>query len=154
MIKIIPDPNNRKTVFKLSRITRDMRLGIKTALYEIGAENTQQVKKYIYAPPKTGRYYRFRGRWHRASAPGQSPATRSGYLARSINYHVSGYDNVTIFSTAVYAAALEYGHTWTKGGVTRKLLPRPYFIRAKNKKERDNYRSLERHVFDRLKGKR
>lgn len=143
MIKIIPNKNARKITVKVDKITPEIKKGINTALFEIGSENTQQVKKYIYSPPKTGRWYRYKNRMHRASAPGQSPANRSGYLARSIDYKVRDWYEVEIFSTAKYAYWLEEG--------TTKMLPRPYFIRAKNKKARDNLRSLEKHVFSRIK---
>lgn len=141
MIKVIPDYKNKQVEFQLERLKPNMERAIRTALFEIGAENTQQVKKYIYAPPKTGRIYKYKGRNHQASAPGQSPANRSGFLARSINYKVHGCREVEIFSTAKYANYLEDG--------TKKMEPRPYFVRTINKKSRDNYNSLMRHVYDR-----
>lgn len=143
MIRVLPDYKNKKVEFKLFNTDKIMIRAIRTALFEIGAENTQMMKKFIYEPPKTGRLYRYNGKPHRASAPGQSPANRSGFLARSINYHVRGWYTVELYSTAKYANYLEDG--------TPKMLPRPYFIRAVNKKSRDNYRSLQRHVYNRLK---
>lgn len=145
MIDIIPDYKNKKIEFRLKNTTPFMLKAIRTALFEIGAENTQMMKRFIYAPPKTGRIYRYKNRWHQASAPGQSPANRSGFLARSISYHVRDYHEVELYSTAKYADALEYG---TKDG---RIKPRPYFIRTVKKKERDNYRSLQRWVYDRIK---
>lgn len=125
-----------------------MRKGIRSALFEIGAENTQQVKKFIYSPPKTGRLYRYKKRMHRASAPGESPANRSGFLARTIDYRVRGVDRVELVSDAIYANVLEDGYIFKDG---REIKPRPYFSRAAKKKRRDNYRSVQRHVFDRIK---
>lgn len=142
MIKIIPDNKNKQVEFKLSRVKFDMLKYIRTALFEIGAENTQLIKKYIYAPPKTGRFYRYKNRWHQASAPGESPANRSGLLARSVDYRVHYSHEVELIATAKYANWLEDG--------TSKMQPRPYFIRAVNAKKRDNYRSLQRHVYNNL----
>jgi hypothetical protein len=72
----------------------------------------------IQSGPKTGRVYRHGNVLHRASAPGEAPATDTGNLvnsgyakrARRALWHV-GY-------TAEYARALEYG--------TPRILPRPY----------------------------
>lgn len=150
MIQIIPDPKNKRVEFKLKHIKFYMLKYIRSALYEIGAENTQQIKKFVYNPPKTGRWYKYyyspgKWRWHRASAPGQSPANRSGFLARSIDYHVHGSFEVELFSTAdPYAEYLEDG---TPGGMIK---PRPYFSRAAKKKAGDNLRSFKRHVYDNL----
>lgn len=148
MIKIIPDEKNKKVEFQLKNIKSNMLKYIRSALFEIGAENTQLIKKYIYAPPKTGRFYRYyyspgKWRWHQASAPGQSPANRSGFLARSIDYRVHSHFEVELHSTAFYANYLEDG--------TTKIKPRPYFIRAVNAKRKDNLRSLQKHVYDNLK---
>lgn len=150
MIKIIPDEKNKKVEFRLKNIKPYMHKYIRSALFEIGAENTQLIKRYIYQPPKTGRWYRYyyrKGafRWHQASAPGESPANRSGFLARSIEYKVHGFDSVDLISTAPYAKILEDG---SPGGL---IAPRPFFIRAIKKKRRDNLRSFKRHVYDNLR---
>lgn len=142
-ILIKPDYKNKQVEMKLKNVKWDMLRGIRSALFEIGAENTQQTKRFIYAPPKTGRIYSYKGRPHQASAPGESPANRSGFLARSINYRIVGIERVEFYSTAKYSNYLEDG--------TVNMLPRPYFIRTINKKRRDNYNSLKRHVYDRIK---
>lgn len=72
----------------------------------------------IQSGPKTGRVYRHGNVLHRASAPGEAPATDTGALLNSgyakrqrlALWHV-GY-------TVEYAAWLEFG--------TPKVLPRPY----------------------------
>ena len=142
MINVIADSKNKQVEFKLSNIKFNMLKYIRSALFEIGAENTQLIKKYIYRPPKTGRIYSYRGRPHQASAPGESPANRSGLLARSVTYHVHMSVEVELIASAKYANWLEDG--------TSKMLPRPYFIRAINAKRRDNLRSFERHVYNNL----
>lgn len=148
MITVKPDFRNKEVELKLKNLNRDMIKGIRTALFEIGAENTQTTKKFIYAPPKTGRMYRYKGRPHQASAPGESPANRSGFLARSIDYRVVGIERVEFISSAIYSNVLEDGYKF-KGN--REIKPRPYFIRTIVKKRRDNYNSLKRNVYDRLK---
>lgn len=148
MIKIVPHYKNKQVEAQLKNITWDMHKGIRSALYEIGAENTQQTKKFIYGPPKTGRFYPYKGRLHQASAPGQSPAKMSGFLARSLNYRVVGTIKVEFYSSAIYSNVLEDGHKFKDG---REIKPRPYFIRTIRKKRGDNYNSLQRHVYARIK---
>ena len=152
MIEIIPDTRNKQIEFQLKNAKVHMLKYIRTALFEIGAENTQLIKKYIYRPPKTGRFYRYyyspgKFRWHQASAPGESPANRSGKLARSITYNVHGSLEVELVSTLdeKYPKYLEDG---TPGGLIK---PRPYFLRAVNAKRRDNKRSLIRHVYNNIR---
>lgn len=67
--------------------------------------------------PKTGIQYGD----HRASAPGEAPATDSGNLARNIGIEVDvDRKEASVISRAAYSAALEFG---TNDG---KLLPRPF----------------------------
>ncbi len=88
------------------------------------------IQEEIYEGPKTGRLYRRYNprRIHQASAPGQSPASDQGTLARSF-YTVQtklnqyAYKN-TVGSDLSYAAAQQYGNPETN------LLPRPYFTTA------------------------
>jgi HK97 gp10 family phage protein len=84
---------------------------------------TERVKttmvQSILTGPKTGRVYRRRGVEHQASAPGESPATDTGRLARSITTEydlqsVSGRVNVS----TEYAEDLEVG--------TPNMEARPY----------------------------
>ena len=62
--------------------------------------------------PRSGREYR-RGkhgtRIHRASAPGEPPATDTGNLANSIGSRMTGRTEGEVTVTAEYAAALELG---------------------------------------------
>lgn len=58
---------------------------------------------------------------HRASAPGEAPATDTGNLVRNIGFNVDASNkSATVTSRARYSAALEFG---TNDG---KILPRPF----------------------------
>lgn len=79
----------------------------------------EEATSLILNTPKTGRIYRRRGVAHQASAPGESPASDTGNLLRSINTSVSPAaltGNVN-FGT-IYSRYLEYG--------TAKMAPRPF----------------------------
>ena len=82
-------------------------------------------KERIQRPPKTGRLYRTynKRKLHRASAPGESPATDSGTLASRVFHEVqTGGFEASVFSDVDYAGYLEFG--------TRRMAPRPYLAPA------------------------
>lgn len=75
--------------------------------------------------PRSGRLYK-RGQAgdvvHQASAPGEAPATDTGFLADSIGSRMIGPTEGEITVTARYSVVLELG------GV--RMAPRPYFAPA------------------------
>ena len=80
------------------------------------------VKKRIQGPPKTGRIYQRGKIEHRASAPGEAPATDTGTLVSSIYFTFFSRSNnaamyAKIQSRLPYAYYLEFG--------TMKIKPRP-----------------------------
>lgn len=79
------------------------------------------VKKKIQRGPKTGEVYNKTrpNRVHRASAPGQPPATDTGRLVSSI-YYRRGKMSATVGSSLAYAYYLEFG--------TMKMRPRPAWV--------------------------
>lgn len=98
-----------------ARIKRGAYLGV--------IEGTELVKeemvRSIQSGPKTGRLYRRRSVTHRASAPGEAPASDTGRLVQSITtaYKTEPIQGRVNAGTD-YAASLEYG--------TTRMEPRPY----------------------------
>jgi hypothetical protein len=88
-------------------------------------EAVTDVRKAIQGPPKTGREYP-RGKngekIHRASAPGEAPATDTGTLVSSIYNESRGKYAKAIGSRLDYAYYLEFG--------TFKMAKRPSWIPA------------------------
>lgn len=82
--------------------------------------------KSIMRGPKTGETYKKTKpkRTHKASAPGQAPATDTGRLAGSIQADVSGR-RAEVYTNAAYAAPLEFG--------TTTIEPRPFMVPAMEK---------------------
>lgn len=88
-------------------------------------EAVTDVRKAIQGPPKTGREYargKNRDIIHRASAPGEAPATDTGTLVNSIYNEDRGKYAKAIGSRLPYAYYLEFG--------TFKMDKRPSWIPA------------------------
>ena len=86
-------------------------------------------KKSILNGKKSGREYTRGSVTHRASAPGQAPASDTGRLVNSINGDLDrGNKSATIRVAAKYGKPLEFG--------TSKIAARPFLFPAleKNKK--------------------
>ena len=112
---------------------------------------TRDVKRAIQRPPKTGHtYFRIPGEKymtvrrgskkgpivavfkmegkanlslrHKASAPGEAPATDTGELVNSIAYVMDDKFSARVYSPLKYAEYLELG--------TRKIAPRPSWVPA------------------------
>jgi len=95
--------------------------GIKKGLEVIGKRIVTQLQAGILSPPKTGRIYRYKGRSHQASAPGEYPAERSGTLRKAANYKILSRRKMSVGfkKKAYYALFLEEGTSKMK---KRKLL--------------------------------
>lgn len=79
--------------------------------------------RLILETPKSGRTYTRRGVSHRASAPGQPPASDTGQLVNSINTEFIPSELTGIIHvSAQHALYLEYG--------TATMAPRPFARRA------------------------
>lgn len=92
-----------------------------TAVFAATEALKTAIVEKIKQPPKSGVIYRRRGVSHQASAPGEAPATDTGFLINSI---ATAYQNDppifigTVTISASYAAALEYG--------TARVAARPF----------------------------
>ena len=84
-----------------------------------GLELRGDIIRRIQSGPASGRVYQKYNprRTHRASAPGEAPATDTGRLANSIQFQTETAMSVTVGSQLAYAASLEFG--------TSTIRPRP-----------------------------
>jgi HK97 gp10 family phage protein len=98
----------------------------------------------ILNPPKTGRIYRRRGVEHQASAPGEAPASDTGFLASSITtkYDASKLSGQVVVGAA-YGPHLEYG--------TQTMEPRPFLRPAIANRRKETLRIIRDEVARELK---
>jgi hypothetical protein len=136
MIRIKEGKKNKAAFFSIDNATKNVRKGARQGLTEIGRENVKHTKGLIKKPPKTGRFYRFRGILHQASAPGQPPANRTGKLLRSVRYRVYSWNRMEFGYHAPYGKFLEDG--------TRKMEARPALGRTVDERSRENFNILQR----------
>jgi len=102
---------------------------VRKVVLKTGNALRKDVIRRVQKGPASGRTYKSKNpkRTHTASAPGEAPATDQGGLVESIYFNEVGPMTATVGSTAIYAAALEFGHSYGKG---RVIEPRPYFTPA------------------------
>lgn len=143
-IEIKTSKNAKRMLIEISKAPHKHKRALRLALNEIGSEVVNSTANFIFNPPKTGRWYNFNGRPYQASAPGESPANRSGRLAKSGDYKVRNFQEMTVGETAYYAKWLEEG---TRDG---RIKPRPHIIRAVNKHHRDAVNAIREHVQQEL----
>ena len=109
--------------------------GINVALHKIGRDNVLETKSQMTDEPKTGKWYTYKGRRYRASAPGEAPAVRSGALVKSIKYTVSGGNRME------YGDRQEYGRYLEDG--TDKMAARPHIAETESRRQEHNKRLLK-----------
>jgi HK97 gp10 family phage protein len=101
-------------------------------LEHVGVVLSGEMRASINRSPASGRVYKRRGIVHRASAPGEPPATDRGTLSASIDYKVERtgrYKRLVRVGTQLkYGKWLEYG--------TVRIKPRPFARPALKKYEK------------------
>ena len=117
----------KQTLRQAGQIKNEMR----SQANEFGRDVKKTAQTEQTSKNKTGRIYRVgtgiggrrlqNVRLHRASAPNEHPAVRSGLLRKSMYYKVMSYNSVAIGNTAPYAKYLEFG---TQKMGARKLVRR------------------------------
>jgi len=107
------DAKGRRSLIKLDRLQKDTETAIRSALYSVGRDLQSDLKEAMLKKPKSGRTYRIRRgraiRRHRASEPGEIPASLSGRLRKSVGYKVRGADQLEFGANTPYAPILEVG---------------------------------------------
>lgn len=143
MISICEASTNDKFLLKIFIAERATHVALNHAWKEAGIIVTEKLRYMIRNGPRTGRVYTFRGRKHQASAPGEVPANRTGKLANSVGYLVSGHDDMQVGEEAEYAGFLEHG--------TRNMAPRPHLRVAVNETQTQVMNTLIKFIGEAYK---
>jgi len=121
------DPKNKVVYAKIENLGKITSRSIRQGFFMLGKDLKRTANKNILSKPKGGKVYiartrSGRRRRHRASAPGESHANRSGMLRRSLGWKVNGSKSME-FGYGVDKPAPDYGKFVEDG--TFKMKPRP-----------------------------
>lgn len=91
----VTEPRSNKTVIlNLKHLKNQSVRGIRQGFYIIGKMAITEINRAVLDKPKGGRVYKYKGRKHVASRPGESFANRSGAARRTRGFDVKGADQV------------------------------------------------------------
>ena len=142
-IKILKE--GKEAIKSSKTIAARTRFGVEKALWRSGKDIQTEFRKQVLEKNKTGRIYirRIKGgarRRHRASAPGETPANRTGNYRRRFDFSVDGAHQLSIGNTAEYSGFLELG--------TRRMKQRPGLRNSIRSSERNIIRNLSTEIED------
>lgn len=153
-LDIVGPGGNTRAIKSAENIAANTRFGVEHALWRSGKDIQGEFNRQVLAKNKTGRLYirRIRGgarRKHRASAPGETPANRTGAYRKAFSFNVDGAHQLKVGVAAVengadgkYPLYLEIG--------TSRMKPRPGLRNAVSASERDIIRNLAGGIEDAL----
>ena len=135
--------NIKKVLSQLNKLEKDMEIPFQEIVKGGGQFIRGEAIKSIQAGAKSGIVYEKYNprRSHRASAPGQAPASDTGNLVSKIIVKQKSKNITNVESNADYSAFLEYG--------TSKMEPRPFMLPAFEKSKKP----IINAVFKRVKNK-
>jgi HK97 gp10 family phage protein len=135
--------NMKLALSQLDRLAKDMELPFQEVVKGGGQLIRGEAIKSIQTGAKSGVMYQKYNprREHRASAPGQAPASDTGNLVSKITVKQKSLNVVHVESNADYSSFLEYG--------TSKMEARPFMFPAFEKSKKP----ILNAVFNRVKKK-
>ena len=122
--------NLKKVLSQLDKLEKDMEIPFQEIVKGGGQLIRGEAIKSIQTGAKSGVMYQMYNprREHRASAPGQAPASDTGNLVSKIIVKQKSKNITNVESNADYSAYLEYG--------TSKMQPRPFMLPAFEKSKK------------------
>lgn len=144
-LDIIEPSGNKRALESARNIAANTRFGIEKAWWRAGKDLIKEFNTQVLAKNKTGRLYirRTRGgtrRKHIASAPGETPANRTGNYRKSIGFNVRSSKELVFGNSAEYAGFLELG--------TSRMKKRPGLGNAMKATERNIIRNLSTEISE------
>ena len=122
--------NLKKVLSQMDKLEKDMEIPFQEIVKGGGQLIRGEAVKSIQQGSKSGIVYEKYNprRSHRASAPGEAPASDTGNLVSKIIVKQKTKDITNVESNANYSAFLEYG--------TSKMQPRPFMLPAFEKSKK------------------
>lgn len=143
-IRIVAESGGNAFYRSVEGIAAHTQLGLERAWWK-SAKDIQKTfnRQVLDKTTKTGRIYfrRLKGggrRKHQASAPGESPANRTGFYRKSFGWNVRGAQELAVGVDAPYGLYLEQG--------TSRMKARPGLRNAVDASERDIIRHLATEI--------
>ena len=127
--KLDPNKKNRRVELQIKDLHKTTVRSIRQGFFKLGSALKNELNADVLKKDKKGKVYKVRtragkrgagkGRRHRSSAPGQTPANITGKYRKNIAYQIHGSDKLEfgIREGAPYAKFLEEG--------TGRMKPRP-----------------------------
>ena len=130
-----------KVLGRFKKLDKDLEEPFREVVKGGGQLIRGEAVKSIQTGMKSGRIYEKYNprRTHRASAPGEAPASDTGNLVRNIRVRNENKDLVKVESNAPYSSFLEFG--------TSKMLARPFLFPATERSRP----KIAQAVFNRVK---
>jgi len=136
--------NLKKVLSQLKKLDEQMEVPFQEVVKGGGQLIRTEAIKSIQTGAKSGVIYQMYNprREHRASAPGQSPASDTGNLVNKIIVKQKNRNTVQVQSNANYSAYLEYG--------TSKMEARPFMLPAFEKSKKPIMNAVFRRVVQKI----
>ena len=136
--------NLNKVLSQLKKLDEQMEVPFQEVVKGGGQLIRTEAIKSIQTGAKSGVIYQMYNprREHRASAPGQSPASDTGNLVNKIIVKQKNRNTVQVQSNANYSAYLEYG--------TSKMEARPFMLPAFEKSKKPIMNAVFRRVVQKI----
>ena len=136
--------NIKKVLSQLNKLEKDMEIPFQEIVKGGGQFIRGEAIKSIQSGAKSGIVYEKYNprRSHRASAPGQAPASDTGNLVSKIIVKQKTKNIVNVESNADYSAFLEYG--------TSKMEPRPFMLPAFEKSKKPIINAVLKRVKNKI----
>ncbi len=136
--------NIKKVLSQLNKLEKDMEIPFQEIVKGGGQFIRGEAIKSIQAGAKSGIVYEKYNprRSHRASAPGQAPASDTGNLVSKIIVKQKTKNITNVESNADYSAFLEYG--------TSKMEPRPFMLPAFEKSKKPIINAVLKRVKNKI----
>ena len=136
--------NLKKVLSQLNRLQKDMEVPFQEIVKGGGQLIRGEAIKSIQTGSKSGVMYQMYNprREHRASAPGEAPASDTGNLVSKIIVNQISQDITSVESNANYSAYLEYG--------TSKMEARPFMFPAFEKSKKPILNAVFNRVIKKI----